>query len=1090
MDKNEYNAKLEEISRYVDQGNYAEAARVADQIDWKRVRNVRTLCLVSEIYEAEERYEDSKEMLLKAYKKSPSGRAILYRLVEVCITLKQFDEAVEYYSRYVHAAPNDPNRLILKYKIYRGRGSSVDEQIEILQEYLKEEYNEKYAYELAKLYQEADRISECLTACDDLVLWFHSGKYVIRALELKKRYAPLTPKQQEIYDHRFDEPNEEEVIGAEKQMVETENTTLAESIMEDTTREIASEVAAATDDDKTGQLPEASESGVGSETEAVPDEDTPGEGNDFAGTRVIEHAGTDVMDGVFRAPAGMDTQKPSAESVPAAQVAAAAAAIALEEAALEEAALDGVSAKVEALVTEEMPATEEVSATGEEPASVEEPVSQEASPVERPFVIQEDRFNTKDFQEEMRRSMQEVVAGVGLRDTVDEDEAAMDALIDKSKQEQADRIDSDAARIRMTRKLTLPELQKKADAGQLSIDDVLLSMGDKGVAVRETIADAESAAGVRPQRTGVLSAVDEALLNMGVRTGEETREEVPDELKEEVPGEVTEETEEAQETVSEEIEQAVPDEIEQAVPDEIKEEAGEETQEAVQEFVQEERQEAAPETEQTTQPDKELPEDTVEMLVAGILAEEAAQTAAAVIQPEVSVKETVTVEGPEEPLKEAATVEGPEEPLKETATVEQSEEPLKETVSVEQPEEEAEDEDVTIAQVPHAGAEVDAQIHEAYEQAKEGSVPEASKEAEAEAEKVAAAGVSAHEAMSMKEVMTAATRRVPTEEIAKRHGQTPLTPDEIEAAKDGDNAPDAGAGHDRIAPGAAAEMGEAGEKTPQEADGAPSEEKPAPAGAGSAPKQPERMWLKKELRGFFEGYLGIRDMDRQIAGAIEQILAKGDDKTSRTGNVLIFGGHGCGKTTIGTGIAKAIAQERGSGYVKMAKIYAADLNRKDIAATIARIAGGVLIVEEAGDLDDMVADQLTTALEFRTDGLILILEDEQRYIHDLLMRHPRLTMKFTSQIYIPPFTASDLVGFAALYADDRDYVISDEAAAVLKEKLTGLIENSDNGVSITNVLDITDEAIARANKFSRKLFSGKKRFDGQGRVILQDKDFR
>ena len=385
---------------------------------------------------------------------------------------------------------------------------------------------------------------------------------------------------------------------------------------------------------------------------------------------------------------------------------------------------------------------------------------------------------------------------------------------------------------------------------------------------------------------------------------------------------------------------------------------------------------------------------------------------------------------------------------------------------------------------------MDAQIHEAYEQAKEGSVPEASKEAEAEAEKVAAAGVSAHEAMSMKEVMTAATRRVPTEEIAKRHGQTPLTPDEIEAAKDGDNAPDAGAGHDRIAPGTAAEMGEAGEKAPQEADGAPSEEKPAPAGAGSAPKQPERMWLKKELRGFFEGYLGIRDMDRQIAGAIEQILAKGDDKTSRTGNVLIFGGHGCGKTTIGTGIAKAIAQERGSGYVKMAKIYAADLNRKDIAATIARIAGGVLIVEEAGDLDDMVADQLTTALEFRTDGLILILEDEQRYIHDLLMRHPRLTMKFTSQIYIPPFTASDLVGFAALYADDRDYVISDEAAAVLKEKLTGLIENSDNGVSITNVLDITDEAIARANKFSRKLFSGKKRFDGQGRVILQDKDFR
>ena len=126
------------------------------------------------------------------------GRTILYRLVEVTIQLKQFDEAIEFYAEYVQSAPNDNSRYILKYKIYRGRGSSLEEQIDILKEYLDQEYTEKWAYELAKLYQQAGKTQECLAACDDLVLWFHSGKYVIKALELKKRYAPLTPKQQEI----------------------------------------------------------------------------------------------------------------------------------------------------------------------------------------------------------------------------------------------------------------------------------------------------------------------------------------------------------------------------------------------------------------------------------------------------------------------------------------------------------------------------------------------------------------------------------------------------------------------------------------------------------------------------------------------------------------------------------------------------------------------------------------------------------------------------------------------------------------------------------------------------------------------------
>ena len=208
LDKYEYNLKLEEIDKLVDQGDYEEAANLADTIEWKRVRNVRTLCLISEIYEAAGRLPDSKRILERAYRKTPVGRNVLYRLVEVTTALQEYDEALEYYTEYVQAAPHDNNRYILKYKLYRGRGSSVEELIAILEEYLGQEYTERWAYELAKLYRQAGQMQKCLAACDDLVLWFHSGKYVQKALELKRKYAALTPKQQQIYEECMQEAAE------------------------------------------------------------------------------------------------------------------------------------------------------------------------------------------------------------------------------------------------------------------------------------------------------------------------------------------------------------------------------------------------------------------------------------------------------------------------------------------------------------------------------------------------------------------------------------------------------------------------------------------------------------------------------------------------------------------------------------------------------------------------------------------------------------------------------------------------------------------------------------------------------------------
>ena len=253
MDKYEYSLKLEEINRLVENDNYEDAARIADTVDWKRVRNVRTLCMVSEIYEANGRLEDSKAVLMRAYRRSQMGRMILYRLTEVAIKMKEFDEAIEYYSEFVDIAPNDNSRYVLKYKIYRGRGSKIQDQIAILEDYKEKEYTEKWAYELANLYYKAGEYEKCVEECDDLVLWFRQGKYVIRALELKRKLAPLSAEQQMIYDHRNEHvPNKAELVeavvpGLEKVITESmptsEEEAITDNIITEAQRELAQAVA-------------------------------------------------------------------------------------------------------------------------------------------------------------------------------------------------------------------------------------------------------------------------------------------------------------------------------------------------------------------------------------------------------------------------------------------------------------------------------------------------------------------------------------------------------------------------------------------------------------------------------------------------------------------------------------------------------------------------------------------------------------------------------------------------------------------------------------------------------------------------------
>lgn len=833
LDKYEYNLKLEEIDKLVDQGDYAEAANLADTIDWRRVRNVRTLCLISEIYEASGRLEDSKSLLVRAYRRSPVGRTVLYRLVEVTTELQQYDEAIEYYTEYVQAAPHDNNRYILKYKIYKGRGSSTEELIAILEEYLGQEYTERWAYELATLYQQSGQMQKCLAACDDLVLWFHSGKYVAKALELKKRYATLTPKQQQIYEECIQEKMEDYLDGGEQeedniiQNVEsTDGEVIAESIIAETEKEIANQVAA----HKAEMEKEAA-----NEPEPVAD---------MQQTKVLG-----------KLPEEMTKQQ-------------------------------------------------------------QKPVSEEAKRQEE--IAQEE----KDLQVELARSMRKIISGVVKRTEENEDDipAAVDAQIPR------------------IQKIEMPEAAEQV-AGQLSIDDILLSMSDKGKRITDAVLSAE----------------------------EKAEEEAQKEIQTEAQG-----AEAADEDAEKPLEvQTIP------VPEPVK-----------------------------------------------------SVTAAAADELTEAQKEALRYTNHPEKL-------------------------LRNKNSLPTYSEEKDDED-------------DLGKTRRIVNTKE-ELMEAAK----------------------KEILAEKTIRIPTEEIARKmeeaaqsapeHTETLNTEDYVQEEEQTEGYP--------------SEVYPSGEYSSEEypAQDDPSDDVELYTEEGTdeyeEDYEEEYLTIPSHLRNLFSGFTEIEGLEDQIANAIIQAESKGDDRTSRSGNILIFGAHGSGKTTLAMNLAKAIAQDKGNQVMKMAKIYAADLNRKDIAATVAKIAGGTLIIEEAGDLEPGTVEQLTTAMEFRTDGLIVILEDEQQYIHELLMRHPRFTMKFTAQIYIPEYTVEELAMFGQIYANAQDYVIGADAQETLYQKLSDAVETG-AAVAITDVIEIVSKAIARSNKFFRKMSMGKKRYDENDYIILFPKDFK
>lgn len=757
MDKYEYSLKLEEINRLVENDNYEDAAKIADTVDWKRVRNARTLCMVSEIYEANDRLEDSRDVLMRAYRRAQGGRMIVYRLAEVAIQMREFDEAIEYYSEFADIAPNDYSRYVLKYKIYKGRGSRLEEQIAILEEYKEKEYTEKWAYELALLYYKAGEEQKCVEECDDLVLWFRQGDYVIKALELKSRLTPLTAEQRAIYEHRDElTPNKAELVEAavptlEKVITEKMPTSEEEAITDNIISETEKELAQAV--------------------------------SQHAAEAQAEKEDQDNSWRYHTGPERTEEEHKEAE-------------------------------------IEQEKSAEEVSAEGE---NSPKEIPGENSDKQEPSV--------EDLQREIANSMRELVSDIKRKES---DEGIIEPMNDKP-------VHSGTA-----------QTEERTEPPKENIDDVLMAMA----------------------------------------VGTE----------------------------------------EQAMAEEESEPAREES--------------------------------------------------------EAETKESEEEKVPEVPGTDTEAQKGAEQPKAET-------------------EEEG----------------ISAEIRE-----------------------------------------TGEVSQVPETDTQKPAGDTIDLSAALERA----------AGVENMRPNTA------------EPNAAKEEAKKEPV-SNAIPQ------LTLEEQYIFSYFSSIQGLREQIAAALQDAKQKVKlDRTSRSGNVVITGLPGSGRTTLAIRIAKALSKYKGENSARVAKIYAEDFNKKDIPSTVAKIAGGTLIIEEAGDLSDSVAKQLAKAMEFRTDGLVIILEDEKHLLKALFDRHPELAEKFTSEVTVPIFTNDELVAFGKTYAFDEDYKIDDMATMILYNRI-GEKQTSEHPVTVLDVKDIVDDAIRNSEKLGlRKLgmILSKKRYDSEDRIILYEKDFK
>ncbi|WP_270475726.1 tetratricopeptide repeat protein [Coprococcus sp. AF51-11b1] len=1000
MDKYEYRAKTEQMLAYAEQKSYQKAMSIADTIDWRKVKNTAMLSTVSEIYENAGELGKARDTLFIAYDKAPSSRKVVYRLGIISLKLGHFDEAADCYEEFVKLAPKDPNQYILRYKILKAQKAPVKEQIEALEDFKHSEYVEKWAYELARLYAEAGMTSECLDECDDLILWFSEGTYVYQAMELKMKYKPLTPLQQEKYDHRNDGIGRKDSSKRKPSFRKSKerpapNPRIADKVRKD---------VHVTDSIDLPDLPEPMARTHASEPEAESQPKTRIRSTSDISTTISGASLSDALKaGVAVASGAVAPESASDDSQMTGKMK-------IEEILANWEATQRENAKILEKSQEE---AEKEKALREKKKEEEEEVLGATKPIlsddirklmeqlengEEPEITDEDAEDFVDDEEdEATESPEDSSKEASDTDEEEPEENDFEEIVDSEEDDESDAVYDEEAEYEDEDDSEYDDEEEYEDEDDSEYDD------------DEEYEDEDD------------SEYDD---DEEYEDEDDSEYDDEEEYEDEDDSEYDDNEEYEDEDDSEYDEEEYEDEDDSEYDDD-------------EEYEDEDDSEYDDDEEYEDEDDSEYDDDE-----------------------EYEDEDDSEYDDDEEYEDE------------DDSEYDDDEEYEDEDDSEYDDDEEYEDEDEDDYQIDD---ELDEDHKEDFDFEKESALDIDDHDSDEDDSDFADLDSfeDEEELDSSDDYLDLEFDEKPAPEPEKETSKSAPTPDidevlEIEEPSEDEITERMGkfdtgfVVQGRYDLSATSEIG-------------------------------LKLGLTEEQKQLFSYFVPIRGVSEQLVEILDNDKrCRNRYGTSRTGNILILGRKGSGKTVLAVDIVKAIQKQRRLKQGKVAIVTGDSLNKKDIGSIIDKLNGGALIIEKASKMNDRTIRELNDMMDEQTGELLFLLEDQKKPLERMFASHREFKRKFTSRLELPVFINDELVTFGQTYAKENGYRIDEMGILALYSRID-MMQREDHAVTVAEVKEIMDEAISHSQKANvkhlvKRVFG--RSTDNSDHIILKEEDFK
>jgi hypothetical protein len=998
LDKYEYRAKTEQMLAYAEQKSYQKAMSIADTIDWRKVKNTAMLSTVSEIYENAGELGKARDTLFIAYDKAPSSRKVVYRLGIISLKLGHFDEAADCYEEFVKLAPKDPNQYILRYKILKAQKAPVKEQIEALEDFKHSEYVEKWAYELARLYAEAGMTSECLDECDDLILWFSEGTYVYQAMELKMKYKPLTPLQQEKYDHRNDGIGRKDSSKRKPSFRKSKerpapNPRIADKVRKD---------VHVTDSIDLPDLPEPMARTHASEPEAESQPKTRIRSTSDISTTISGASLSDALKaGVAVASGAVAPESASDDSQMTGKMK-------IEEILANWEATQRENAKILEKSQEE---AEKEKALREKKKEEEEEVLGATKPI-----LSDD---IRKLMEQLENGEEPEITDEDAEDFVDDEEDEATESPEDSSKEASDTDEED------------PEENDFEEIVDSEEDD-------ESDAVYDEEAEYEDE--------------DDSEYDDDEYEDEDDSEyDDDDEYEDEDDSEYDDDEEYEDEDDSEYDDDEYEDEDDSEYDDDEYEDEDDSEYDDDDEYEDEDDSEYDDDDEYEDEDDSEYDDDD-----------------------EYEDEDDSEYDDDEEYEDEDDSEYDDDEEYEDEddSEYDDDEEYEDEDDSEYDDEEEYEDEDEDDYQIDD---ELDEDHKEDFDFEKESALDIDDHDSDEDDGDFADLDSfeDEEELDSSDDYLDLEFDEKPAPEPEKETSKSAPTPDidevlEIEEPSEDEITERMGkfdtgfVVQGRYDLSATSEIG-------------------------------LKLGLTEEQKQLFSYFVPIRGVSEQLVEILDNDKrCRNRYGTSRTGNILILGRKGSGKTVLAVDIVKAIQKQRRLKQGKVAIVTGDSLNKKDIGSIIDKLNGGALIIEKASKMNDRTIRELNDMMDEQTGELLFLLEDQKKPLERMFASHREFKRKFTSRLELPVFINDELVTFGQTYAKENGYRIDEMGILALYSRID-MMQREDHAVTVAEVKEIMDEAISHSQKANvkhlvKRVFG--RSTDNSDHIILKEEDFK